>query len=97
MTQPDTNLSPEEACRRLNRLPWDITNENLHVWDRVLWSGGTDGKIITKNRNLTTGLIGHLAGESLTEEQEDALLNLYRLQFPEPERSGKQLPQRPAG
>ena len=66
---PDTNLSWDEACKRLNGLPWEITNENLHVWDRVLWTGGKDGKIITKNRNLATSLISYLAGEKLTEER----------------------------
>ena len=93
LTAPDgTNLSSDEACKHLNDLPWGITNENLHVWDRVLWTGGTDGKVITKNRNLATNLIGYLAGEKLTEERKAELLRDYRSQFPEGEREAKQLP-----
>ena len=93
LTSPPTNYSPDIACKHLNDLPWGITKENLHVWDRVLWSGGTDGKIITKNRSLTTNLIGYLAGEKLTEERRAELLEEYRVQFPESERAAKQLPQ----
>ena len=97
LTSPPTNYSPDEACEHLNGLPWEITNENLHVWDRVLWSGGTDGRIITKNRNLLTDLVAYLAGKKLTEEQRTGLLEEYRSQFPEGERPNKHLPQRPAG
>ena len=96
LTNPNTKLSEEAACARLNNLPWPIANENLAVWDRVLWAGGADGKIITKNRTLATNLIAYLAGEVLTEEQQKDLLEDYRGQFPEPEREGISLPPRPA-
>lgn len=93
LTSAPTNLSADDACHRLNQLPWPITNENLPVWDRVLWSGGTDGRIITKNRRLTTDLIAYLAGEKLSDEQKAKLLEEYRTQFPEAERASKQLPE----
>ena len=93
LTNLPTNLSEMEACAYLNRLPWAITNENLKVWDRVLWSGGTDGRIITKNRNLTTALIAYLAGQRLNDEQKASLLEDYRTQFPESERESRQLPE----
>lgn len=99
LTNPPTNLSGEKACDGLNRLPWEITNENLEaVWDRVLWTGGTDGKIVTKNanRNLATNIIAYLAGEKLNDDQKAELLEDYRKQFPESERENKQLPEIPA-
>lgn len=96
LTNPNTKLSYDVACQRLNNLPWPIASENLAVWDRVLWAGGTDGKIITKSRNLATSLIAYLAGEALTAEQQKELLEDYRGQFPEPERESISLPPRPA-
>ena len=99
LTNPPTNMSVEMACDGLNRLPWEITNENLEaVWDRVLWTGGRDGKIITKsaNRNLATDIISYLAGEKLNDDQKAKLLDDYLKQFPEAERKDKQLPETPA-
>lgn len=93
LVNPPTRLSMEEACNNLNRLPWAINEENLKVWDRVLWTGGTDGKIITKNRNLSTNLIAYLAGEKLNNEEKSTLLEDYLTQFPEAERENKQLPE----
>ena len=97
LTGPPTNLSMEEACERLNRLPWAITSKNLEdVWNRVLWTGGKDGKIITKNRPLTTDIIAYLAGEKLNDKQKAELLENYRKQFLDAERESKQLPVIPA-
>lgn len=93
LTNPPTNLTADKACRRLNNLPWEITPESLSVWDRVLWSGGADGKIITKNRNLTTDLIAYMAGEKIEASRKEELLDEYRRQFPEAERASKQLPE----
>lgn len=97
LTGAPTNMSYHEACEKLNSLPWGITEENIEkVWREVLWRGGaSDGRIITKNRNLATGIIAYLAGENLTEEQRSELLKDYRRQFPESERSGIQLPESP--
>ena len=95
LTNPPTRLSEDEASERLNNLPWAINNENLQIWDRVLWTGGVDGRIITKNRKLTTELIAYLGGEKLNDEQKGALLEDYRRQLPETEREGKQLPEIP--
>lgn len=86
LTGAPTNMSAEDACGRLNRLPWSMTEENLDKWQRVLWSGGTDGKIITKNRKLATALIAWAAGERVTDERRAELLEEYRRQFPEGER-----------
>lgn len=91
-SRPSTKFAAEDACKNLNRLPWAITEENLKVWDRVLWTGGTDGKILTKNRNLTTDLIAYLAGEELSDEEKSTLLENYLTLFPEAERENKQLP-----
>ena len=91
LTGAPTNMSAEDACGRLNRLPWSMTEENLEKWQRVLWSGGKDGKIITKNRKLATALIAYAAGERITDEQRAELLEDYRKQFPEAERD-RELP-----
>ena len=91
LTGAPTNMSAEDACRRLNRLPWSMTEANLDKWQRVLWSGGTDGKIITKNRKLATALIAWAAGERVTDERRAELLEEYRKQFPEGERD-RELP-----
>ena len=95
LTGPPTNMVAEDACKKLNRLPWSISEENLQsVWQRVLWSGGVDGKVVTKNRRLATELIAYLAGERLSEDAIDELREDYRAQFPEDERSGRDLPER---
>ena len=91
LTGAPTNMSAEDACRRLNGLPWSMTEANLDKWQRVLWSGGTDGKIITKNRKLATALIAWAAGERVTDERRAELLEEYRKQFPEGERD-RELP-----
>ena len=91
LTGAPTNMSAEDACGRLNRLPWSMTEENLEKWQRVLWSGGKDGKIITKNRKLATALIAYAAGERITDEKRAELLEDYRKQFPEGDRD-RELP-----
>ena len=96
LTGAPTNMAAVDACERLNRLPWGISEENVQrVWQRVLWSGGVDGgRIITKNRRLSTRLIAYLAGERITDAARNELLEDYRGQFPEDERSGRGLPER---
>ena len=95
LTGAPTNMSAEDACARLNRLPWSMSEDNLQrVWQRVLWNGGVDGKIVTKNRRLATGLIAYLAGERLDKEAIDRLREEYRGQFPENERKTRDLPGR---
>ena len=91
LTNPPTNMSREDACRCLNQLPWGITNEDIKVWDRVLWSGG---KILAKSNKvvLATDLVAYMAGERLSKDAKTALLKRYRGEFPEEEREGKQLP-----
>ena len=86
LTGAPTNMSADDACGRLNRLPWSMTEENLDKWQRVLWSGGKDGRIITKNRKLATALIAWAAGERITDQRRAELLEEYRRQFPEGER-----------
>ena len=91
LTGPPTNMSAEDACGRLNRLPWSMTEENLYKWQHVLWSGGKDGRIITKNRKLATALIAWAAGERITDQKRAELLEEYRRQFPEGDRD-RELP-----
>ena len=95
LTGAPTNMGYQEARERLNALPWGITEDNIaNVWGGALWTGGaSDGRIITKNRNLATGIIAYLAGERLTEEKETKLLEDYRRQFPESERKDMKLPE----
>lgn len=93
LTNDPTNLTIDEACKRLNELPWAITQENIAVWDRVLWTGGTDGRIVTNRRNLATDLIAYLAGEKIAQTKKEELLHDYLQQFPESEREGRQLPE----
>ncbi len=95
LTDQNTNMTYEEACRKLNSLPWSINEKDLRVWDRILWSGGTDGKIITKKRRLTTDIITYLAGKQFTPDAKNALQDEYLKQFPESERKGKTLPELP--
>ena len=95
LTGAPSNMGDEKACEKLNALPWNITEENLEVWQGVLWTGGLDGKLITKNRKLTTDIIAYLAGEEITDEKKAELLEEYRGLFPEAERAGKELPQLP--
>lgn len=94
LTDAPNNFSHSESCRRLNGLPWELSAESLGVWQHVLWTGGVkDGKIITKNRKLATRMIAYLAGDALTEEEGEALVDDYRALFPEGEREGRQLPE----
>ena len=93
LTNDPTNLTIDEACGRLNELPWAITQENIAVWDRVLWTGGTDGRIVTNKRNLATDLIAYIAGEKMAQAQKEKLLHDYLQQFPESEREGRRLPE----
>ena len=97
LTDAPTNMSNREACESLNTLPWGITEENIKkVWQDILWTGGaSDGRIITKNRNLATDIIAYLAGEKLTEEQKSELLEDYRKQFSDADREGIKLPESP--
>ena len=95
LTQGATKMPWKDACKHLNALPWEITEVNVGgVWQGVLWSGGTDGKIITKNRPITSQIIAYMAGEDLNSDAEDALLTAYRAQFSEAERANKVLPPR---
>lgn len=93
LTEGATKMPWEEACRRLNAVPWEITEESIgDVWQGVLWSGGVDGKIVTKNRIISARLIAYMAGEVLAEESEQQLLEDYRFLFPEAVRADKALP-----
>lgn len=95
LTGAPTNMAAEDGCEKLNGLPWSISEDNMQgVWQRVLWSGGVDGKIITKNRRLATNLIAYLAGERVEGDAYKELLDDYRRQFPEAERKGLELPER---
>ena len=96
LTHQPTNMSESEACKRLNALPWAITEENVgNVWQGVLWSGAAaNGKIITKNRRIAARLIAYMAGEELPDDATEDLLKDYRDLFPEADRSATTLPTR---
>lgn len=95
LTEGATKMPWKDACASLNAIPWEITEENVAgIWQGALWSGGTDGKIITKNRLISSRLIAHMAGEDLSGDQEKQLLEDYRALFPETVRSDKTLPSR---
>ena len=90
-----TNMTAGAACESLNRLPLAMTEQNLSgVWQQVLWSGGTDGRIITGAvaRDIGSRLMSYLCGEKLKAEQLKDLKNRYLGLFPESERKGRDLP-----
>ena len=95
LTDAPSNMSASEACDGLNGLPWGLSQENLQIWQRVLWTGGKEGKIITKNRILATRMIAYLAGAKLDGDGRKGLLKDYRVLFPESEREKLQLPSVP--
>ena len=92
LTGPSTNMSVQVACDKLNGLPWSLNEENLKVWDRLLWTGGVDGRAVTKNRSLALRLILYLAGKKLSETEKSTLLDDYRSEFPEGIRKDLVLP-----
>lgn len=93
LTEGATQMPWQDACERLNALPWEVTPESVgDVWQGILWSGGTDGKIITKNRAISARVIAYMAGEVLNQDQEQQLLKDYQALFPETVRDDKPLP-----
>lgn len=95
LTEGATKMPWKDACERLNALPWAINPENVGgIWQNVLWAGGTDGKVITKNRSIAARLIAYMAGEDINADFEQKLLEDYRALFPETVRSNKVLPSR---
>lgn len=89
----NAGMKAEKACANLDNLPWAITEANLKTWQNVLWTGGKDGKIITKNRTIAVDIAAYLAGEELDQAKKAALLERYRELFPEGERAKLQLPE----
>lgn len=86
-------MTGSEACRRLNQLPWNLTEESAKQWQNVLWSGGVDrGRMITKQRDLAEEMIAYWAGEPLSEHRRKLLLEKYRAEFHEDERASLRLP-----
>lgn len=96
LTEPPTRMTPDEACRRLNAIPWLITNSNVEqVWQNVLWTGDEKtGKMLTTsaNRTLATNIIAYMAGEKLSKKDIENLLENYRDQFPDSQKSKRNLP-----
>ena len=93
LTKSPTNLSNDEAADKLNQLPWDATRDNVEkIWQNVLWSGDEKtGRMITKNRKLTSDLIFYLADGRMDGEEKQELLKKYQEQFTETDRP-KELP-----
>ncbi|MBF2755309.1 MAG: DGQHR domain-containing protein [Gammaproteobacteria bacterium AqS3] len=88
LTNGSGGFSWKEAAKRLNQLPWLINDENISgYWENVLWSGTAEsGRIITKNRILTTLLIMHLAGGVLPDEEKQKLKEDFAALFPSDDR-----------
>ena len=83
LTKSPTNLSNDVAADRLNKLPWTLSNVET-IWQNVLWIGDAErGRMITKNRNLSSDLIYYLAGGRMSDDEKSELLNKYRGRFPE--------------
>ena len=90
-----TNMTPKEACERLNLLPWALTEEHVsRVWQNILWIGGAAGRIITGTgaKDVGSRLMAYMAGEELTGEQRAELEGKYLSRFPETERKERVLP-----
>ena len=85
LTKSPTNLSNDKAADKLNKLPWGVTDDNVEkFWQNVLWTGdAANGRMITKNRKLTSDLIFHLAGGRMNDEEKQELLKKYQEQFTE--------------
>lgn len=84
-------LSPDEAIKRLNKIPWEIGDS---TWDGVLWLGTKDkGKILPKGKKLAVDLIlykcNHFPANKVKELKGEYLAN-----FPEVMWEGKELPDR---
>lgn len=95
LTAGTTKMPWKDACEHLSAVPWEITEENVGgVWQGVLWSGSTEGKIITKNRAIASRIIAYMAGEKLNPDEKEALLTEYQSPFPEAEKASKVLPPR---
>lgn len=94
LTGKTVNFGSMKACDRLNKLPWGIDNEdNLKVWDQILWTGGTKhGRVLTKNRTLAVEMIAYMAGRPLTKDQREQLLEDYRTKFPAARAANLKLP-----
>ena len=85
-------IDEKEACRRLNKLPWTMTEKNVKIWQNIFWMGGVkDGKMITKDRKTGARMIAYLAGGLVDEKK---LLEDYLKLFPEDERKTKALPEK---
>ena len=95
LTRGETNMSEEEACRRLNAIRWDIGDK---IWDNILLVGT---RILNKNGKLAARLAAYMAGEKLSAKGQEELEKDYLAQFPEDEqkakkKSGNVLPDRVA-
>ena len=77
LTVPPTNLSQEQAAKKLNSVDWRIRAD---CWDRLFITGGKT--IITKNRPLVTDVLCCQLGEKLSDAKKAEVLQKYRELFP---------------
>lgn len=81
-------LSTTEIIKRLNAIDWGVQSQ---VWQRVLMSG--DNVMSGKTTSEFAGrFISYLAGETLSSEEVEALLDTYKTRFPLEEQEVVRLP-----
>lgn len=81
-------MSETEIIKRLNNIDWSVNNR---VWQRVLMSGDNVMSGQTTSQ-FAARFIAYLAGESLSDDGKDALLNTYKTRFPADDQESVQLP-----
>lgn len=85
LTNSPTNFSYQAAMDKLNRVPWEVTDNNVGgLWQNVFWTGDAEnGRMITKNRNFAVEYITYLAEGKFDNEEKENLLERYKSLFPE--------------
>ena len=89
LTASGQGLNHNKACRALNKIHWQISDEV--DWQSVFLTKA--GNMITKFAPLATRVIAYMAGEKLDAASKKKLLTDYRNLFKAAERNDIQLPQ----
>ena len=72
-----TGLAPEEACKRLSKLDWSMSNQ---IWRGILVGGWERLKMISSRKKIASELLAYmlLGTESYGELSADTLFTSYR-------------------